>query len=58
MRPVSTQQSVLELFDGWIERAEEINALRAVRLDRRRPADRTEEVAAFEPRLIRLRGLL
>jgi hypothetical protein len=49
----------LELFDGWIERAEEINALRAVRLDRRRrPADRTEEVAAFEPRLIRLRGLL
>jgi len=50
---------LLELFDGWIERAEEINALRAVRLDRRRrPADRTEEVAAFEPRLIKLRGLL
>ena len=49
---------LLELFDGWIERAEEINALRAVRLDRRRPADRTDEVAAFEPRLIRLRGLL
>ena len=49
---------LLELFDGWIERAEEINALRAVRLDRRRPADRTEEAAAFEPRLIRLRGLL
>ena len=47
---------LLELFDGWIDRAREIDALRAESGKRR--ADRSEAVAAFDQRLTTLRSLL
>jgi hypothetical protein len=47
---------MLGLLDEWITRAQEIDTLRAE--SGKRPADRSETVAAFEQRLTTLRSLL
>jgi hypothetical protein len=51
---------MLELLDEWITRAREINELRTRngRRSQQQPRDYTEQVAAFEQRLVELRNLL